>query len=1157
MYDGNPTLRLVATGLVLVCAAASASATEPCYVWNGGYGDYDFDGSVHCLAVYDGDLYAGGSFTQAGGQEAVGVARWNAATESWEALYPSLQLNNTNGDPVTVFAMAVYDDGEGPQLYLGGYFRRSQLWQVWSMIRWDGSSWDEVDKGVRLGETLTHGTVYALTVGDPNGDGYDALYVGGDFTHAQNIDEGGLTELNHVAKWDGQWAPVDSHDPPGLNSDVHALCVIDSPALGRMLSIGGYFSGTEDGTLTDLKRWANWDGVDYSCPWQWSTLDLGPGPSVRALAYYDDPCEGERLIIGGRFAVWEDSNIAFWNGSGIAALGDGTDGIVRTLAVFDADGPDPDDPPWLYVGGDFNTVYDHGDAEPASHVAQWACGYWRELRAGHQLYGGPDAENEGTGGQVYALLPRDDGQTFGRALLVGGGFTSAGDFPARRIASWEPGSLPEFVLEPVPAFSCPGGTVEFNALATGTEPLTYKWRTNAGGSWHDIEGATDPDLILYGVDPNDAGDYVCCVANQCDDYECTPTATLEIGHVGYMNGTWPESACEGEQVTFYNWVNANPPVDSHTWYLDDEVIQGATDRHYSIASVTAADEGWYYFEAHNQCGTGTRGPTYFEVFSAPTISQHPAGAELCEGGNVFFTVVGSGDPAPTYQWRKDGANIDGATTQILQLTGVTRDDAGQYDVVLANSCASLTSDAATLTVNYAPEITGQPGDRTVCAGEPATFSVTAVGAPGTGYQWYRDGFEIFDATEQVYTIDSVLPDDSGSTYHVEIWNDCGGPATSESATLMVETGVGCIDCTTDWSDAIGDPGMDAPVYALTSYDDGSGMMLYAGGDFTTAGDVPASYIAAWDGEEWYPLGELDGGVRALTPFDPDGGGPEMEALYVGGHFTTADGLTVNHVAKSESGPWSDLAGGLNGPVSSLAVFDDGLSGPLLYVGGQFTATADESVQLNNIAIWDGGAWSPVGDPNTAGDPNDQVHVLAALDPDGDGPEPTALYVGGSFETIDGVIVNNIAKWDGAVWLEIDGGLPDTPVHAIAVFDDGLTGPALYIGTDYSIHKWDGAWSEVGQGLNGPVLTLAAFDVDGDYPRLIAGGEFTHTGDELVELNHLAILDWGVWSEIDTGTDSWVRAAHVATIADATQLFIGGDFTQSGPMPSGFLAQWGC
>ena len=100
------------TVLVLVCAAAPASATEPCYVWNGGYGDYDFDGSVHCLAVYDGDLYAGGSFTQASGQEAVGVARWNAATESWEALYPSLQLNNISGDPVTVFAMAVYDDGD-------------------------------------------------------------------------------------------------------------------------------------------------------------------------------------------------------------------------------------------------------------------------------------------------------------------------------------------------------------------------------------------------------------------------------------------------------------------------------------------------------------------------------------------------------------------------------------------------------------------------------------------------------------------------------------------------------------------------------------------------------------------------------------------------------------------------------------------------------------------------------------------------------------------------------------------------------------------------------------------------------------------------------------------------------------------------------------
>ncbi len=85
----------------------------------------------------------------------------------------------------------------------------------------------------------------------------------------------------------------------------------------------------------------------------------------------------------------------------------------------------------------------------------------------------------------------------------------------------------------------------------------------------------------------------------------------------------------------------------------------------------------------------------------------------------------------------------------------------------------------------------------------------------------------------------------------------------------------------------------AGVWALTVFDDGSGPGLYAGGDFTTAGDVPAYGIAKWDGTQWSALvSEVNGAVVALTVFD-DGSG---RAFYAGGNFTKAGGVPANRIA---------------------------------------------------------------------------------------------------------------------------------------------------------------------------------------------------------------------------------------------------------------------
>ena len=69
------------------------------------------------------------------------------------------------------------------------------------------------------------------------------------------------------------------------------------------------------------------------------------------------------------------------------------------------------------------------------------------------------------------------------------------------------------------------------------------------------------------------------------------------------------------------------------------------------------------------------------------------------GGAASFTVAATGNPAPTYQWNKNGVAIAGATSTTLTFASAQTGDAASYTVTVTNSVNAITSSAAVLTVN--------------------------------------------------------------------------------------------------------------------------------------------------------------------------------------------------------------------------------------------------------------------------------------------------------------------------------------------------------------------------------------------------------------------------------------------------------------------------
>ena len=185
-------------------------------------------------------------------------------------------------------------------------------------------------------------------------------------------------------------------------------------------------------------------------------------------------------------------------------------------------------------------------------------------------------------------------------------------------------------------------------------------------------------------------------------------------------------------------------------------------------------------------------PSYYGSASAtltvlpagqPKITQQPQDVTVSAGKNVTFTV-GVSSPTPvSYQWRKDGATISGATSATLRMNKVKATDAGAYHVVVTNAVGTITSNSATLTVTAPPVITSQPVSATASPGDNVSFAVTASGAGPLGYQWRKGGTAIPGATFATLALTNVQSADAGN-YDVVVSN-AYGVVVSNTATLTV------------------------------------------------------------------------------------------------------------------------------------------------------------------------------------------------------------------------------------------------------------------------------------------------------------------------------------------------------------------------------------
>jgi trimeric autotransporter adhesin len=1102
-------------------------STLPSGVGNGVSSD------VLALSVFAGKLYVGGQFTSLGdgATTARRIAAWDGS--AWS----TLGMGENNGVSGGVLALTVFSG----RLFVGGSFiALGDGASANRIAAWDGAAWSNLTVGRSNGVL---GVVNALSVFGGK------LVVGGSFATLGD----GTTSAKYIAEYNGStWANLTVGRSNGLSSTVSALA-----AFGGRLFIGGFFTTLGDG-VTPAKYIAAWDGAS------WSNLTAGTsdglsGGSVSALSVI-----GPTLAIGGSFTTFGDGVtpahfITVWSAASSSFVARafrspsqpsaGLVGAVRSIAPFAGR---------MYVGGSFTTLGD-GSASP-KYVAAWDGGAWSTLGAG--------SSNGVSSGAVNALC------VFGGRLFVGGSFPTLGNGStlANRIAAWDgdawstlrSGSSTGVSTGAVNALSVFGGRLfvggSFTALGDGTTSAKYivSW---SGSMW-----LTLPFRGSNGV----SGDVLALSVFGSRLYVGGLFTTLGDGmtpakYIAAWDGTTWSTLGSGSSNGVVDSVSALCVFGSKLYIGGSFTTLG---NYITPASRIVAWDGsaWSILPA----GGGSSGSN---GVSGPVSALSVFGSKLYVGGS--FSALGDGTTSARSIAAWDGVawstfpvgRSDGVSGSVLALAangssslfvggqfGTLSDDstlAGNLAALVLSSTVNTSSAAGASIANVTPTPTATPSS-------VPSMTPRSISSPSETSTPTPSGSQTPSASSAPSDYPSPSPSNTPSPSVSPTLSPSPTPSPTPTRTLPSPTPSPSAlpPSLVTFPSTAGTFGVGGQVNAAVEWDG----IVYVGGYFTTLSDgfTSANGIAAWDGSMWstLPIGSSNGvgdAVAALCVFG--------SKLYVGGPwFTTlGDGTTsAKGIAAWDGGTWSSLpvgsSNGVSGGVWAMCVFAG-----KLYVGGSFTSLGDGVTSAQNIAAWDGSAWSSLRIRRSNGVSN-PVRALSVFS--------SKLFVGGVFETLgDGITsANRIAAWDGSAWSTLpvgsSNGVGSSEVTSLASF-----GSKLYVGgqfwtlgdgtTTKGIAAWDGSsWSNLpigsSNGVSSGVSALSVFA-----GKLYVGGWFTTLGDGTTSAKGIAAWDGSVWSNLTVGSSNGV-SGHVFSLSSyGSKLFVGGRFTSlgDGTTAANYIAAW--
>lgn len=322
-----------------------------------------------------------------------------------------------------------------------------------------------------------------------------------------------------------------------------------------------------------------------------------------------------------------------------------------------------------------------------------------------------------------------------------------------------------------------GQTATFTVSATGLF-LEYQWQKDG----NNLPGQTSPTLTLASVSTLNSGIYRCVVSNSAGSANSNAVSLSVNGPPSIVQHPQNVAVNLGAPATF-TIVAAGPDL-SYEWRKAGVKIDGVSAATYTIPATAVQDAASYTCRVTNSLGSIESNAATLTVVSPPVLlSPLQASSVTINEGQTFNANVQVQGLFLSYQWRRDGLIIPGATSPALEIPNLTDAHTGSYTCRIWNAAAEIFSPAVNLLVITPPVILNEPVDVVVPVGQPATVSVAASG-PMLSYQWWRNGLPLDGATSDSFTISS-MNQASIANYYCKVSNSAG-TVTTRSVLIGIE-----------------------------------------------------------------------------------------------------------------------------------------------------------------------------------------------------------------------------------------------------------------------------------------------------------------------------------------------------------------------------------
>ena len=357
-------------------------------------------------------------------------------------------------------------------------------------------------------------------------------------------------------------------------------------------------------------------------------------------------------------------------------------------------------------------------------------------------------------------------------------------------------AIPTITTQPAAVSVTTGQAASFSVVATSTG-LVYQWRRDGAN----ITGATAASYTLPAAALLDNGAQFSVTVSNLGGLVTSAAAALTVTNpvVAPTIVTQPASVSltDGAVAQFQVVAAGTAPL-SYRWLKNGATITGAVAASYSTPTAEIADSGTAYsVVVTNSAGSVTSAAATLTVLPAPpAIVRGPEPSSVVTGNPVTFSVFASGTAPFSYQWRRAGVVISGATQSTYTFTPTLTDHNTPFSVVVANSAGSATSDPAVLSVFAVPQaitILSQPQDVTVRDSQRATFNVVLAGTGPFTVQWIRNGVDLplarldnVSSTQYSFSlVQAFIGPDNGALFSLRISNAFGSVTTRQALLTVV------------------------------------------------------------------------------------------------------------------------------------------------------------------------------------------------------------------------------------------------------------------------------------------------------------------------------------------------------------------------------------